>query len=559
MGLQDEHLENYDFYLKRNDIPLGWEIVTLDEISYLITDGTHKTPKYIAKGVRFISIKNIKPYKPINWNSYEKYISKKEHEDLIKRCHPEIQDILFPRIGTLGYAKRIDFDEEVSLFVGLGLLKPVKQYVSPKFIEYYLNTPYIERLSQKKANGTGRKTLPLEQSRVFPFPLPPLNEQRRIVAKIEQLFSELDKGIESLKTAREQLKVYRQAVLEHAFKGKLTAKWREENEDKLESPEQLFTRIKQERESRYQQRVEEWETALKKWEKGNKKGRKPAKPNALKSVSNLTDESYQLLPDTWIWEKLGWLTCGVEYGTATKSSESGAVPVIRMGNLQNGNIDWDDLVYTSDDDEIKKYSLNAGDILFNRTNSPELVGKTAIYRGERSAVFAGYLIRLNHIKSIVDGQYLNMFLNSHTAKRHGNSVKTDGVNQSNINGEKLQSYPFPYCSLDEQKEIVRIIDEKLSITDRSIKDIEEELIMSSLLRQAILKKAFSGQLVSQNPNDEPASVLLERICAEKDTHNEKQKASNNVARMQRSGIRGRKTRKPVKAKAGKKSKRNYQL
>jgi len=209
------------------------------------------------------------------------------------------------------------------------------------------------------------------------------------------------------------------------------------------------------------------------------------------------------------------MTIGVEYVTAAKSAETGSIPVVRMGNIQNAKIDWTDLVFTSDQNEIARYSLSAGDILFNRTNSPELVGKTAIYRGERPALFAGYLIRVNHIPAVTNSQYLNLFLNSHIAKQHGNKVKTDGVNQSNINGDKLSNYPFPYCSLVEQSEVVRILEEKLSIIDQMEEDANQQLRIAEVLRQSILKKAFSGQLVPQASTDEPASVLLERIKAEK--------------------------------------------
>ncbi len=370
----------------------------------------------------------------------------------------------------------------------------------------------------KYAHGANMPSMPLSKAKEIPLPIPPTNEQKRIVAKIEELFSELDKGIESLKTAREHLKVYRQAVLKHAFEGKLTAQWREENKDKLETPDQLLDRIKKERETRHQQQLEEWESAVKKWDQNGKDGKKPTKPSPLKKLSKITDGELTDLaeiPTGWVWEKLGWMTCGVEYGTSAKSSESGKVPVLRMGNIQNGKFDWTDLVYTSSEIEITKYFLKAGDVLFNRTNSPELVGKTAIYRGEQPALFAGYLIRVNNIHSVVNSQYLNLFLNSHVAKQHGNKVKTDGVNQSNINGEKLSNYPFTYCSIEEQNKIVSNLDEKLSLIDQMEMGINGELQRADSLRQSILKKAFSGQLVAQDPNDEPASVLLERIKAKK--------------------------------------------
>ena len=89
----------------------GWDIKKLSEVCSMVTDGTHKTPNYVDDGVRFISIKNIKPFKPVNWDAYVKYISVEEHEEWKRRCNPEIGDILFPRVGTLGYAKIIDFQE----------------------------------------------------------------------------------------------------------------------------------------------------------------------------------------------------------------------------------------------------------------------------------------------------------------------------------------------------------------------------------------------------------------------------------------------------------------
>ena len=316
-------------------------------------------------------------------------------------------------------------------------------------------------------------------------------------------------------------------MLKHAFEGKLTAQWREENKDKLETPEQLLARIKQEREARYERQLKEWKIAVKKWEEGGKPGKKPQRPKKLPKITDLLpDMTAKLppLPESWTWEKLGRMTCGVEYGTAAKSATTGRVPVLRMGNIQNAKFDWADLVYTSDDNEIAQYLLHDGDVLFNRTNSPELVGKTAIYKGERPAVFAGYLIRVNHIHTVVDGQYLNLFLNSYVARQYGSTVKTDGVNQSNINGAKLSNYPFPYCSIEEQREISSILEKTFSVLDETETDIAQELQKADALRQSVLRKAFAGRLVAQDPHDEPASVLLDRIRAERE-----QAAKNNHA------------------------------
>jgi type I restriction enzyme S subunit len=295
--------------------------------------------------------------------------------------------------------------------------------ILPEYGLYYLSFE-LQRL-KFEGRGTTISGITKKQLKDTSFPLPPYNEQRRIVAKIEELFSELDKGIENIKAAKEQLKVYRQAVLSHAFQGKLTEQWREENRDRLQTADDLLAGIKGEREARYQQQLDQWKVAVKKWEADAKPGKKPSKPRAPKPLSKLTDEELDELPPlpgVWIWDKLGWMTCGVEYGTSAKSSESGKVPVLRMGNIQIAKFDYTDLVFTSDEEEIAKYSLRDGDVLFNRTNSPELVGKTAIYRGEQPAIFAGYLIRVNQIESVVDAQYLNLFLNSHIAKQQGNKV-----------------------------------------------------------------------------------------------------------------------------------------
>ena len=231
------------------------------------------------------------------------------------------------------------------------------------------------------------------------------------------------------------------------------------------------------------------------------------------SVKCVEDEIPFELPAGWSWTRIFSITEDLPYGTAKKSTQTGLVAVLRMGNIQSGEIDYSDLVYSSDADDIEKYILVKNDLLFNRTNSAEWVGKTAIYRGNIPAIYAGYLIR---VRTFIDSEYLNVVMNSGYAKAYCNSVKTDGVNQSNINAQKLGNFLVPIPSLEEQRRISsNIIDTIPRIsTIKKEKEHIAELIQQT--KSKILDLAIRGQLVPQNPDDEPASVLLERIRAEKE-------------------------------------------
>ncbi|HBJ87513.1 MAG TPA: restriction endonuclease subunit S, partial [Verrucomicrobiales bacterium] len=140
-----------------------------------------------------------------------------------------------------------------------------------------------------------------------------------------------------------------------------------------------------------------------------------------------------------------------QYGSSLKSSDNGEVVCLRMGNIQNGEMDWSDLKFAPPDEDLEKYLLSPNDVLFNRTNSPIHVGKTGIYRGGRRAVFAGYLIRLHYRKDKLMGQYLNCCLNTKEAKEFCLRVKTDGINQSNINAKILGTFQIPLPPLATQQ------------------------------------------------------------------------------------------------------------
>ena len=217
-----------------------------------------------------------------------------------------------------------------------------------------------------------------------------------------------------------------------------------------------------------------------------------------------------LLPNGWEWCNLEDIVCELKYGTSEKSLSVGKIAVLRMGNITNvGTIDYSNLVYSSNNEDIKLYSLEKDDLLFNRTNSSEWVGKTAIYKKDQPAIYAGYLIRIRPI--LIFSDYLNTVMNSSYYRNWCYNVKTDAVNQSNINAQKLSQLMIPIPPLKEQERIVVEVAKWISLID-TIKNSKEDL--QTTIKQAkskILNLAIHGKLVPQDPNDEPAIELLKRI------------------------------------------------
>lgn len=322
--------------------------------------------------------------------------------------------------------------------------------INPLYSYYFFNTNSFVRELIFKASATTIAIVNKSKLESCLFPVAPLNEQQRIVNRIESLFAKLDRAKELIENTLAQFEQNKMAILHKAFTGELTAKWRKENNIDLSS---------------------------------------------------------------WKEKTIDELCTSLKYGTSKKSNPEGSVVVLRMGNLQNGEIDWSNLMYTDDKDDIEKYLLKKGDVLFNRTNSPELVGKTSIYRGEYPAIYAGYLIKLDYGKDII-GEYLNYMMNSTKAKHYCYTVKTDGVSQSNINAKKIGAFEILVPTIEEQQEIVNILD-NLLVKYNKIKNLEQQLEKIELLKKAILAKAFRGELGTNNPDEESAENLLKEILAEK--------------------------------------------
>ena len=213
---------------------------------------------------------------------------------------------------------------------------------------------------------------------------------------------------------------------------------------------------------------------------------------AEKALGQIVDNELSELREENESCSLGEMLESVEYGTSTKCSKTGKYPVLRMGNMQTGSFVMDDLVYLDSDKELEKYRVRKGDVFFNRTTSALHVGKAAIYDGGSDCLFAGYLIRLNYSDDLLDGRFLNYYLNAPSTRAYGYSVMTSSVNQSNINGTKLKEYPFIKVDLKTQHCIRKKLDEITALLSQLHFLLGKSLSEYAQLKSAILKQELQS-------------------------------------------------------------------
>ena len=405
---------------------------------------------------------------------------------------------------------------------GTKVLK-VNKLIFDKFI-YYILKVLVFKIQDK---GYARHFQFLQKEEI---PLPPLPEQRAIVKKIEALFSSLDAGIADLKKAQEQLKIYRQAVLKKAFEGELTKEWRKKQTD-LPSAEELLKQIEEEREKYYNQQIEDWKHAVTLWEENGKEGIKPKKLTKIDLSKNDFLDS-EILPSSWklvqISEVLKFLTDYHANGgyeilrdNVELLDEQDYALMIRATNFEKKDFTHD-VKYISESayNFLSKTKLYGGEILFGKIGN---AGRSYLMPYlNRSCSLAMNLFSLT---TYINNKYLFYHLKNNKQIGEVNSY-VKGVGNPTIDKKSIRSIHISLCSLEEQSQIVKEIEARLSVCDAVEKQIQDSLAQAEALRQSILKKAFEGRLLSeeeltlckQAPDYEPASVLLAKIKAEKEAN-----------------------------------------
>lgn len=504
------------------DLPRGWAKTRLSEICEV-------NPRVDKSAFEADTVVSFVPMSAVEAETAKIDISETRTFAQVKQGYTPFKrgDVLFAKITPCMENGKMAIVPEMVSEYGFGstefhVLRPAKG-IEPKLIYHAVaNQGFRYHAEHNMTGAVGQKRVRAAVLEERELDLPPTNEQRRIVEKIEAIFDEIDKGIESLQTARTTLGLYRQSLLKSAFEGRLTADWRARNPEKLEAFETLLARIEAERETRYKAALDTWQDALTTWRTDGEKGKKPAKPKRPKDfIGAAKIPSMFRLSVPSVWKTLPMSDLGQTTGGLTKNQKRNGLPIkakyLRVANVYSNRLELDEITEIGvTEDELRKTSLFTGDLLFVEGNgSIEQIGRVAIWDGSiENMTHQNHLIRFS-ADGILSSRFALYFMMSTIGRKliEAQASSTSGLHTLSIS--KIEGLPVPICSPAEQAEIVRLLDARLEAADALEAEIEAALTRADALRQSILKKAFSGQLVPQNPDDEPATILLARIKADR--------------------------------------------
>jgi type I restriction enzyme, S subunit len=385
--------------------------------------------------------------------------------------------------------------------------------VDSKYINYYLVFFYKSgKILDYQAGSNNLRNLKFKDYLNIELPIPPLAEQHRIVARIDELFSGLDKGVENLRLAQEQLNIFRQIILKNAFEGKLTETWRQKNQLKVRLPEQLQVDIRLAQEEVYKRLFNKWSSG----EVG------ATKPKPLKLLPPLNTEELSFLPKLahgWTWIRLGNFISSIEAGKSFRCEErepsTQEIGVAKVSAISWGEYDESESKTCTDSSKVNNsYLISKDDFILSRSNTIELVGACVIVKNvSKKIMLSDKTLRIKFIELKPD--YILEFLRSRIGRKQIMDLSTGNQDSMrNIGQERIRSIAIPVCSNDEVLEVVQVSKSYIDEIERLDAIIQSSLRHAEVLRQSILQKAFSGELVPQDPSDESASKLLARIKAE---------------------------------------------
>ncbi len=487
---------------KDAELPVGWTSVKLSELaaprSSRVAPSDHPILPFV--GLEHVEAHTMRLLGSTPASSVVSASARFSAGDVLYgRLRPYLNKVINPDFDGLCSAEFIVFPDTPHLRAG--------------FLKYRLNAADFVSFASG-LNAGDRPRVDFGQIGGFEIQLPRPEEQRRIIAKIDELFSDLDAGVAALLRARANLKRYRAAVLKAAVEGKLTEQWRAEH-PATEPASKLLERILTGR--------------RKKWEadqlaRFDAAGKTPPKDWREKYVEPAGPDAAELpaLPAEWCWTTLA-VIAAIEGGVTKdqkrqRTPTTREVPYLRVANVQRGLLDLR-VVKTilAEAEEIESLRLRKGDILFTEGGDRDKLGRGWVWNDEiEDCIHQNHIFRARLFLPLVEPKFVS-FHGNFFGQRWFTKTGKQTTNLASINKGVLSRFPIPLPPLTEQRRIVAEVEERLSVVDEVEAQIGADLQRAARLRQSILKRAFEGKLVAQDPADEPASVLLGRIRESRET------------------------------------------
>ena len=442
-----EKFKKEEWFFSFDGLPNNWKQVNILDVTWLVTCGVAKKPEYVDEGIPFLSAQNARPFKA-NLNKI-KYITQEQFETLTVGGKPELNDILYTRVGNCGEAAKVIFDFDFGVYVSLTLIKPIHELINTDYLVAFLNSHYGLTQANVGAIGSGLKNLNVNNVRKYKIPLPPLAEQQRIVAKLDDLFGHLEQVKTRLEKIPDLLKNFRQAILTQAVTGQLTEEWREGKKLVI-------------------------------W-----------KEMELQEFANVIDP---------------------QPSHRTPPIHEDSIPYVSIKDVdKNGNVDLTNARPVSKEvlkEHINRYDLQEGDFGFGKIGTLGKPFFLPIFEDRRYTLSANIILiqpRRECLAKFIF-YYLDSPIIEKKLKEGANSTS-----QPAFGIKKARVFPTPKVSLEEQSEIVSRVESLFAKSD-AIEDKYNTLkAQIDSLPQAILAKAFKGELVEQLPTDGNAAALLEEI------------------------------------------------
>ena len=465
-------------------LPEGWKKTTLGEIATYVNGRAFKPIEWSKTGIPIVRIQNLN-----NPNAeYNYYDGNIEEKYYIRNG-----DLLFAWSASLGAYIWKGKDA----FLNQHIFKVLpKENIDKTFIYYLLDKVTNELYA--KAHGSGMVHVTKGKFEATSVNIPPFETQQAIVNKIESLFDEIDEGIGRLKTAAQQIQQYRQSLLKNAFNGELTKEWRSKHADTLPSENELLAQIQTTREQHHAQQLADWQTAVSLWEQNGKEGKKPSKPKAPTQAVKFED-NFADLPSGWEVVKLGTFIQNIQAGKSFKCEErppvNNEIGVAKVSAVTWGEYDENETKTCFDESRINPdFFIITGDFLFSRANTIELVGACVIVKKINKTIMLSDKTLRIHFTNILEKYVLYYLRSSDGRKQIMDKSSGNQESMRNIGQERIKDIDIPICSLAEQTQIVAILESKLTACDQLADEIAKQLKQAELLKQAVLKAAFSGEL-----------------------------------------------------------------